>query len=147
MKIQQQIEHKLKDALTPEYLEVINESGMHNVPKGSESHFKVIIVSEYFNDLRLLQRHRAVNRVLETELNEHIHALAMHTYTNSEWLEKIKLHHFHPNVLVGVQRKFQVKKCDESLQILLIYNGKINFDLVIKITNSKQFYVSGLSFI
>lgn len=110
MKIQQQIEQKLKDALAPEYLEVINESGKHNVPKGSESHFKVIIVCEYFNELRLLQRHRAVNRVLETELNEHIHALAMHTYTNSEWLEKNQSAPLSPQCAGGGAKEISSKK-------------------------------------
>ncbi len=87
MTIQMQIEQKLQTAFTPSYLQVINESYMHNVPKGSESHFKVIIVSEQFSGQRLLMRHRAVNKVLAVELAEHIHALAMHTYTDSEWEE------------------------------------------------------------
>ena len=39
------IEKKLRDNLSPSFLEVINESNMHNVPSGSESHFKVIVVS------------------------------------------------------------------------------------------------------
>ena len=32
-------------------LQVINESYMHNVPKGSETHFKVVVVSEQFNEV------------------------------------------------------------------------------------------------
>ena len=31
--------------------QVINESYMHNVPKGSETHFKVVVVSEQFNEV------------------------------------------------------------------------------------------------
>lgn len=38
------ITESLKESLQPVHLEVINESYMHNVPKGSESHFKVLVV-------------------------------------------------------------------------------------------------------
>ncbi len=65
---------------------------MHNVAPGSESHFKVIIVSDHFNGQRLLQRHRAVNRTLAEELSDHIHALAIHTYTEKEWHEHYQEH-------------------------------------------------------
>ncbi|WP_068546159.1 transcriptional regulator BolA [Thalassotalea crassostreae] len=81
------IEQKLKDEFSPIHLEVINESFMHNVPEGSESHFKVVVVSEKFDGLRLLPRHRMINEVLADELANSIHALAMHTYTEKQWLE------------------------------------------------------------
>lgn len=79
------IEQKLLDAFTPSHLEVINESNNHNVPPGSESHFKVIIVAEAFEGERLIKRHRLVNGVLSEELANKIHALALHTYTDKEW--------------------------------------------------------------
>lgn len=83
--IQDRIKEKLLQAFEPLHLEVVNESYMHNVPAGSESHFKVVIVSEQFEGQRLIGRHRAVNAVLADELAKDIHALAMHTYTDSEW--------------------------------------------------------------
>lgn len=58
---------------------------MHNVPRGSESHFKVTVVSERFAGLRPVARHRLVNQTLADELANHIHALAIHTYTTQEW--------------------------------------------------------------
>ncbi len=44
--LQEVIETKLHNAFQPDYLKVLNESYMHNVAPGSESHFKVIVVSE-----------------------------------------------------------------------------------------------------
>jgi BolA protein len=88
MKIQQQINDKLRQQFAPQYLEVVNESNNHNVPAGSESHFKVTIVADAFADKRLIQRHRLVNKVLANELADDIHALALHTYTAAEWSEK-----------------------------------------------------------
>jgi len=90
MSMQQTIVGKLEQALSPEHLEVINESYMHNVPEGSESHFKVIIVSDAFKDKMLVARHRMVNKALEDELQGGIHALALHTMTMEEWFEKGK---------------------------------------------------------
>jgi BolA protein len=85
MTVASDIEQKLRNAFEPLHLSVINESDSHNVPPGSESHFKVVIVAKAFNEQRLIKRHRLVNNVLAEELSEKIHALALHTYTDSEW--------------------------------------------------------------
>ncbi|KAK8767037.1 hypothetical protein V5799_006183 [Amblyomma americanum] len=47
---------KLKEALTPQELLVENESHMHNVPKGSETHFRVTVVSSAFEGKNMVQR-------------------------------------------------------------------------------------------
>lgn len=88
MNTQQAIEQKLHDALSPQHLEVTNESHMHNVPEGSESHFKVVVVSDGFSGKNLLARHRQINRILAEELQGGVHALALHTMTTAEWFEK-----------------------------------------------------------
>jgi len=93
MTTQQTITDKLNEAFSPEHLEVINESHMHSVPEGSESHFKVVIVSDDFDGKMLIARHRMVNKVLEEELSRDreqggIHALALHTMTMQEWFDK-----------------------------------------------------------
>ncbi len=85
MSIEAVIEEKLLSAFSPLHLDVINESHQHNVAPGSESHFKVIIVSKDFEGERLIKRHRAVNATLAEELSQKIHALALHTYTEKEW--------------------------------------------------------------
>jgi BolA protein len=85
MTIAATIETKLLAAFSPLHLDVVNESHKHNVPAGSESHFKVIIVSKEFDNERLIKRHRSVNAILSEELAEKIHALALHTYTVKEW--------------------------------------------------------------
>src|SRR5690606_32771178 len=51
VKVQQQIEAKLRAALTPQVLRVENESHRHNVPAGAESHFKVTLVADRFAPL------------------------------------------------------------------------------------------------
>ena len=87
MTIQSIIEQKLEQTFKPDYLEVVNESYMHNVPEGSESHFKVTVVSAEFDGQRLIGRHRMINKALSEELQT-IHALAIHTLTPDEYFEK-----------------------------------------------------------
>ncbi|BFM08154.1 BolA family protein [Halioxenophilus aromaticivorans] len=82
------IEQKLTTGLAPVFLSVDNESHMHNVPPGSESHFKVVVVSDQFQEKRLVQRHQLVYQQLQQELAGGVHALAIHAYTPTEWQEK-----------------------------------------------------------
>ena len=88
MTLQKRIEQKLESGLAPVFLEVVNESGQHNVPAGSESHFKVTVASAQFDGQRLLARHRMVNELLQEELAGPVHALALHTLTPNEWFER-----------------------------------------------------------
>ncbi len=88
MTIKEAIENRLQLALQPDFLEVVNESRQHNVPPGSESHFRVTITSDRFAGKRLLERHQLIYTTLETELERGIHALALHTMTPNEWFEK-----------------------------------------------------------
>lgn len=87
MSMQTQIEEKLAHGLNVQHLEVVNESSNHNVPPGSESHFKIVVVAPDFAGKTLINRHRMINSLLAAELKQQIHALAMHTYTEEEWVK------------------------------------------------------------
>ncbi|WP_020558637.1 BolA family protein [Thiofilum flexile] len=87
MHIQTQIEATLQATFAPDFLQVENESHLHNVPQGSESHFKVTLVSERFTGKTLVSRHRLVNQALSIELSQ-IHALALHTLTPEEYFAR-----------------------------------------------------------
>ena len=88
MDIQQTIELKLATALSPDHLEVLNESSQHNVPPNSETHFKVVIVAADFENKRKVSRHQTIYGLLTEELAGPVHALALHTYTLAEWGER-----------------------------------------------------------
>ncbi|GAB5033137.1 cell division protein [Nannochloropsis oceanica] len=87
--VQKSIQDKLQDALTPAHLQIINESSSHNVPKGSETHFKVVAISALFEGKGLLARHRLINGILKEELDTGVHALSIVAKTASEW-EKVQ---------------------------------------------------------
>ena len=78
--IREQIEEKLRVAFQPAHLEVHDESYRHNVPAGSESHFKVVIVSDCFAGQRFLARHRLIYGELAAELAGSVHALALQSF-------------------------------------------------------------------
>lgn len=84
------LEQQLRERLTqlqPSYLEVVNESSGHGgYYLGKESHFKVVIVSDTFQGLRLVQRHQKVYAAVGDLLAPgKIHALAIHAFVADEW--------------------------------------------------------------
>ena len=83
--IENLILRKLTDTFQPSYLKVENESHMHSVPPGSESHFKVTLVAEVLTGKRQVQRHQAVYACLAEELAAGVHALALHTFSPEDW--------------------------------------------------------------
>jgi len=83
--IENSIKKKLTETFKPDVLDVINESYMHSVPKGSETHFKVVVVTEQFDSLPLIKRHRLVNETLKEELENGVHALSIVAKTPKQW--------------------------------------------------------------
>ncbi|XP_011634697.1 bolA-like protein DDB_G0274169 isoform X1 [Pogonomyrmex barbatus] len=83
--IESSIRKKLEAVLKPLHCDVINESYMHNVPKNSETHFKVVIVSEIFEQQPLIKRHRMINQLLQAEFEGGLHALSIVAKTPEQW--------------------------------------------------------------
>ncbi|SUT86761.1 putative transcriptional regulator [Actinobacillus ureae] len=87
MSVEQTIQQKLMEQFSPQFLQIENESYMHSSGRGAESHFKVTLVSENFAAQRVVARHRAVYNCLAYELENGVHALALHLFTPQEWAE------------------------------------------------------------
>ena len=82
--IESQIIDIINDKLSPSVLNLINESFMHNVPPGSESHFKLIVVSDVFKDLTKVKRHQLIYSTLNKIMDE-IHALSIYAFDENEY--------------------------------------------------------------
>ena len=82
------IENKIKilliNAFNPSVLSIDNESHMHNVPKGSESHFKIVLVSRNFTGISEVNRHKSVYKSLGDIMNS-IHAISIHSFDENEY--------------------------------------------------------------
>src|SRR5690606_32180813 len=88
MGIQTQIETKITKAFAPEFLRVINESDQHSVPPGSESHFRVELVSRQFTGKSRVQRSRQIYDLLSEELRTGVHALSLKLFSPAEWSQR-----------------------------------------------------------
>ena len=81
MAYSERITEKLNAAFNPTELQVIDESEQHRghggYIEGGETHFKVVMKSAAMNDLSRVARQRAVYKVLKSELDERVHALAL----------------------------------------------------------------------
>jgi BolA protein len=76
-----EIDKRLREALAPTRLEVINDSARHHGHAGDdgsgESHFTVEIEAPSFAGMSRLDRQRAVNAALGDLLRDRVHALAI----------------------------------------------------------------------
>ena len=99
--VQSDIKEKLSTAHSPHFLDIVNESHKHNVPPGSESHFKVTIVSSDFEGLSIIQKHRVIYKTLSEEIAGKIHALSLSAYTPSQWEQQGEEIHSTPHCRGG----------------------------------------------
>jgi BolA protein len=86
--VKARIEEKLRQALRPESLRIVDESHLHaghagHRPEG-ETHFRVYIMAPTFVGKSRLERHRLVNQALAEELAGPVHALAVHATAPGE---------------------------------------------------------------
>ena len=75
------IREKLTKALTPQALEITDESLQHaghaGARPGESTHFHIKLTAQAFESLSRLERHRVVYEILKAELNGQIHALSL----------------------------------------------------------------------
>ena len=83
----EQIQSHLQQELAPASLEVIDESHLHVGHAGAregKGHFRVVIVSDRFEGLTPLARHRLVFGALADMMDTDIHALSIQAATPAE---------------------------------------------------------------
>jgi BolA protein len=66
-----------------------------------DTHFKLVAVSDDFEGKRLIQRHQTIFGLLSDLMQNPIHALSMHLYTQAEWTEKSGLVPASPKCMGG----------------------------------------------
>ena len=91
MNLEERIINKVKLKLDPIFFEIENESSKH-AHGGSESHFRLLVVSDKFLNQNRVERQKFIYDLLKEEMSEGIHALAQRMLTPEEWgkLSKIE---------------------------------------------------------
>ena len=89
MGIIQAIEEKIRRELAPQSLEIVNESHLHAGHQESfdgtgETHLRIRIVSDAFEGLSRVDRHRRLNALVSDEMDKGLHAIAIEAKAPSE---------------------------------------------------------------
>lgn len=81
MSVKDTMNAKLTEKFAPVFIEVIDESNQHfghaGWREGGETHFRVRIATRHFDGMSRVAQHRAINEVLEADLRDRVHALAI----------------------------------------------------------------------
>jgi len=83
-----EIRARLEAELSPESLQVEDESHMHvghEGAKGGLGHFRVLVVSDRFRGQSLIKRHRQVYQAMGELMQTDIHALTIEAFTPDEF--------------------------------------------------------------
>lgn len=79
------IKKHLKLNIKVQFIEIYNESMLHNHSKKNLTHLKMIIVSDNFINHSLISRHRIIFTILKENIKEKIYSITLYTYTLTEW--------------------------------------------------------------
>lgn len=81
MKVAEQIEKILTEALKPVEIQVVDQSHLHvghaGARPGGETHFQVTVISPLFEGKSRVECHRMINEPLAALLQNQVHALAI----------------------------------------------------------------------
>ena len=79
--IRENILNKIKEELNPSFLEVIDESHLHAnhnpEAKNGGTHFKIKVISSFFEGKSKVEKHRIIHQILDYELKNGLHALTL----------------------------------------------------------------------
>ncbi|MEM5527218.1 BolA/IbaG family iron-sulfur metabolism protein [Gammaproteobacteria bacterium AS21] len=100
MNIAQQIEQLVKQDFECSEFFLENESHMHG-NTATQSHYKLIFISDDFVAKRAVQRHQMIYTTLASLMNNPIHGLALHLFTVGEWAVKENKQLLSPKCLGG----------------------------------------------
>ena len=56
--------------------------------RGSGDHFSIVVISDKFKNMSLVDRHRMIYSIFKDEISKEIHAMQIQTYTCKEWRDK-----------------------------------------------------------
>ena len=87
------INDNLRLKIAAEHVEIIDESHLHRGHKaaGGGGHYSIVVVSQQFENLNVMERIRLVHKALDVEMTgtpKLIHALQVKTFDTTQWKEK-----------------------------------------------------------
>ncbi len=85
--MEKEIKNNLLHSFEVHHLEIQNDSKLHSRP-GNHTHYRVLLVSNDFENLGKVKRHQAVYKSMDNFFQKGLHSLSLQTYTIEEWKEQ-----------------------------------------------------------
>ena len=82
--LEQKIYQIIKTKINSSHIEILNESHKHSGNR-TDTHFKLVVVSEKFKGISLVKRHQIIYKEVAELFNQGLKALALHCYTPEEY--------------------------------------------------------------
>jgi len=90
--MKEEIVKEIVEKTNANYVKVIDTSHEHvghrGASKDGNTHFKVVVCSDVFNDMSRVSRHKTVNDICKSFFDRGLHALSIETLTTLEWENK-----------------------------------------------------------
>ncbi|CAL4324804.1 DNA-binding transcriptional regulator BolA [Buchnera aphidicola (Eriosoma lanigerum)] len=85
--IKVKIKEILQEKLNPNFIKISNHSNKHKIKKFHIhlTHLQIIVVSKLFVNQSIINRHRMVQNIINTYIQQYIYSISLYTYTNEEW--------------------------------------------------------------
>ena len=77
----EQIKQRLEKIFSEDKIEVFDS-------RGTGDHFSIIVISDKFSDMTLVDRHKMIYSIFSDKIVTEIHAMQIQTYTLDEWKGK-----------------------------------------------------------
>ena len=77
----EEIKNRLQNHFNTDKVEVFDT-------RGTGDHFSIIVISDKFTNVSLVNRHRMIYTLFEDKIVTEIHAMQIQTYTLQEWKQK-----------------------------------------------------------
>lgn len=77
---------KIKSKINIFYLKIYDDTNKHILKNNTKKHFRIIIVSEVFHNISLLNRHKKIYAIVRRYIPEKIYSLQINTYSVQEWI-------------------------------------------------------------
>lgn len=84
----EKIKKYLTSKINIKFIEIYDDSLFHNHSEKGLTHLRIIIVSNYFFEQKLIDRHRIIFSILSEILKKKIYSLTLNAYTLHEWKYK-----------------------------------------------------------
>ncbi|WP_343182440.1 BolA family protein [Buchnera aphidicola] len=80
---------KIKKFFFTQIIKIYDNSIYHRM-HDDKKHLSILIVSDDFHNMKMIERHQKIYKLLRKEMKNEIYALSIHTYTMQEWKKKNK---------------------------------------------------------